>query len=469
MATEPENEARAAIRPVKERVEDALIAQPGVVAVDIGHKVSKGVSTGELSIVVYVDKKKSKSALPKDQVIPAEIDGIKTDVKELTIELQPARELADGSAFVDATVYPTLTGGISMGPVRSIHLDPPDVATSGQYVFSGTLGALVRDRASGATMALTNFHVACLNNSWTAGDRMVQPSIPDGGGSAVQFGSLARGSLTDQVDAAVITLDAGRTWEPTIRDIGNVAGPATAIVGEPVRKRGRTTELTFGGIASTDFTANVNYGGTIGMRTLKHQLRINTDVTKSPRFSDHGDSGSMVVNASRHVVGLLFAGSNDGSMTFANPIATALDTMGVDLMVRIISVPLTRIPVLCPTRVITTCITRSPVLCRVTRSVICLPTRPITCRITRTPICEMVYSRPACPPGPIFSRACNDPSDPFNPRGPIEIPGGRIPGFQADYSDPYGGQYSTGEFEDDATYWAGYLAALEDLSDEGTE
>ena len=469
MATEPENEARAAIRPVKERVEDALIAQPGVVAVDIGHKVSKGVSTGELSIVVYVDRKKPKSALPKDQVIPVEIDGIKTDVKELTIELQPARELADSSVFVDATVYPTLTGGISMGPVRSIHLDPPDVTTSGQYVFSGTLGALVRDRASGATMALTNFHVACLNNSWTTGDRMVQPSIPDGGGSAVQFGSLARGSLTDQVDAAVITLDAGKAWEPTIRDIGNVAGPATAIVGEPVRKRGRTTELTFGGIASTDFTASVNYGGAIGMRTLKHQLRINTDMTKSPRFSDHGDSGSMVVNASRHVVGLLFAGSDDGSMTFANPIATALDTMGVDLMVRIISVPPTRIPVLCPTRVTITCLTRSPVLCRVTRSVICLPTRPITCQITRTPICELVYSRPACPPGPIFSRACNDPSDPFNPRGPIEIPGGRIPGFQADYSDPYAGQYSTGEFEDDTTYWAGYLAALEDLSDEGTE
>jgi hypothetical protein len=412
MAPEPENEARAAIRPVKERVEDALIAQPGIVAVDIGHKISKGVRTGELSIVVYVDKKKPKSALPKDQVIPAEIDGIKTDVKELTIELQPAVELADGSAFVDATVYPTLTGGISMGPVRSLHLDPPDVPTSGQYVFSGTLGALVRDRASGATMALTNFHVACLNNSWTAGDRMVQPSIPDGGGSAVQFGSLARGSLTDQVDAAVITLDAGKAWEPSIHDIGWVAGQAAAIVGETVRKRGRTTELTYGSVASTDFTASVNYGGAIGVRTLKHQLRINTDTTKSPRFSDHGDSGSMVVNASRHVVGLLFAGSNDGSMTFANP---------------------------------------------------------ITCRITRTPVCEVVYSRPACPPGPFFSRACNDPSDPFHPGGPIEIPGGRIPGFTADYSDPYAGQYSTGEFEDDTSYWSGYLAALEDLSDEGRE
>lgn len=177
----------------------------------------------------------------------------------------------------------------------------------------------------------------------------------------------------------------------------------------------------------------------------------------------------MVVNASRHVVGLLFAGSNDGSMTFANPIATVLDTIGVDLIAGIISVPLTRIPVLCPTRVITTCFTRSPVLCRITRSVICLPTRPITCRITRTPICEVVYSRPACPPGPIFSRACNDPSDPSHPGGPIEIPGGRFPGSQGDYSDPYAGQYSTGEFEDDSTYWAGYLAALEDLSDEGRE
>ena len=113
-----------------------------------------------------------------------------------------------------------------------------------------------------------------------------------------------------------------------------------------MRKRGRTTELTYGSVASTDFTASVNYGGAIGVRTLKHQLRINTDTMKSMRFSDHGDSGSMVVNASRHVVGLLFAGSNDGSMTFANPIATVLDTMGVDLMVRTISVPLTRLPVL---------------------------------------------------------------------------------------------------------------------------
>ncbi|SMY11567.1 hypothetical protein BJEO58_01152 [Brevibacterium jeotgali] len=39
------------------------------------------------------------------------------------------------------------------------------------------------------------------------------------------------------------------------------------------------------------------------------------------------------MDADNNVVGLLFAGSTDGSTTFANPVATALDELGVDLAV----------------------------------------------------------------------------------------------------------------------------------------
>ena len=89
MATQPEQAAqRAAIRPVKESVEDELIARPGVVAVDIAEKETDGRKTGELSIVVFVEEKKPKGKLGKGALIPAEIDGVRTDVQELEIELQ---------------------------------------------------------------------------------------------------------------------------------------------------------------------------------------------------------------------------------------------------------------------------------------------------------------------------------------------------------------------------------------------
>ena len=66
--------------------------------------------------------------------------------------LQAASVLLDEAAepLIDATAYTTLEGGISMGPCRSVFLSPPDVPAPGNYIFVGTLGAMVRDRTSGA-------------------------------------------------------------------------------------------------------------------------------------------------------------------------------------------------------------------------------------------------------------------------------------------------------------------------------
>src|SRR5512133_1927961 len=89
MATERLTHAQ--IRPVKQRIEDELLAKPGVVGVDINEKVSGGQPTGQLSIVVYVEEKKPKNRLSKEQMIPTEIEGIPTDVKEEHIELHAAR------------------------------------------------------------------------------------------------------------------------------------------------------------------------------------------------------------------------------------------------------------------------------------------------------------------------------------------------------------------------------------------
>ena len=446
-----QQETRALIRPVKESIEDALLAREGVVGVDIAEKVSGGKPTGQLSIVVFVQKKKPGTRVAKGELIPKEIDGVPTDVQELEIELQSAMvKLDDVVGLVDVAAYPNLHGGISMGPRRSVYLTPPEVPSAGNYVFVGTLGAMVRDRASGATMALTNFHVAC-PRGWVVGDRMAQPSLVDNAPAATDFGSLTRSVLSDHVDGALITLDAGKAWSATIETIGNVAGTATATVNQPVQKRGRTTEHTFGTVRSTDFTVSIDYGGDVGTRTLRNQLRIETDTARSARFSQKGDSGSVIVSDDRHVVGLLFAGSTDGQWTFANPIAFVQDELGVEVIAATLPPIITR-PTVCDplrtaivvcnqvTRTIACTIVTTPAVCRVSRLVVCdtvtttvacQPTR-LTCPPTRIPLCDIQVTNAAC-----------------------DFP---IPDPQ---ENPFGDQAAYGE-----EFLAGYLAALEAVATE---
>jgi hypothetical protein len=66
------------IRQVKERVEARLRAYPGVHAVGIGNKYVDGKPTDETSILVLVVKKKPLDELKPDEIVPAEIEGIKT-------------------------------------------------------------------------------------------------------------------------------------------------------------------------------------------------------------------------------------------------------------------------------------------------------------------------------------------------------------------------------------------------------
>jgi len=68
------------IRPVKERVEAKLRTYPGVHAVGVGEKYVDGKPSGEPSIVVLVVEKKPLNQLKAEDVIPSEIEGIKTDV-----------------------------------------------------------------------------------------------------------------------------------------------------------------------------------------------------------------------------------------------------------------------------------------------------------------------------------------------------------------------------------------------------
>ena len=146
----------------KQEVEDHYLGLPGVTGIDVGFKEVDGQTTNQLAIRVHVAQKKDR--VPVNQRVPADIDGIVTDVLQRDYEPQVASAALDMSALADTTHYATLQGGVSMGPSRVI----------GGSIFAGTLGAIVIDNVTNQHAALTNFHVACVDSTWHVGDRQRQ-------------------------------------------------------------------------------------------------------------------------------------------------------------------------------------------------------------------------------------------------------------------------------------------------------
>ena len=75
--------SREEIRRIKKRVEQELLKRPGVTGVDINYKTVNGVRTDTLAIVVYVKKKRDVTGPDR---IPAEIEGVPTDIVEGTFK-----------------------------------------------------------------------------------------------------------------------------------------------------------------------------------------------------------------------------------------------------------------------------------------------------------------------------------------------------------------------------------------------
>lgn len=311
------------IQRTKATVENELLALKDVTGVGVGEKIKNGKGTGTAAIRVYVKKKLPKASLAKNQVVPESINGIPTDVIERQFVLHPATmTLEQVKLMADSTNYSTLTGGISIGPCRVVD----------NMVYVGTLGLVVQDNDTEEAMMLSNFHVMCVDSSWHVGDTIVQPGRAFDGGSCPTdvVGELTRSSLGGQVDCAVAKIT-HRNHNCQIKDIGTVKGTATVVLNEPVRKRGRTTELTHGFVDDTSLSVNIDYGDGLGVKTLTNQIGIEVDSSQSTKIGDHGDSGSVVVNKNNEVVGLYFAGSDDGSHGVANPIGAVLSALNIHL------------------------------------------------------------------------------------------------------------------------------------------
>jgi hypothetical protein len=67
---------------VRARHEQELLRYPNVVGVAIGQRVHQGTPTGELCLVVYVERKVAPDQLAAGELLPAEVEGVPLDVVE---------------------------------------------------------------------------------------------------------------------------------------------------------------------------------------------------------------------------------------------------------------------------------------------------------------------------------------------------------------------------------------------------
>lgn len=309
---------------IKKRAAARWLNLPGVNAVGIGSKECDGRMIGKLAIKVYVTEKKPLDSIPPAEVIPADVEGVPTDVvvmgpvprnlsRPVGFDLFREEELVH-----DRKRYRPLTGGSQIQ------------AKLGRAGF-GTLGCFLRDPSDlSKVYALTNHHVfAEHTRGLSVAAKVGQPTKKDSMTKCCShiFGNYAAPdpahrpmaddletvlpNPTFTLDAAIARLEAGTCWTPDILEIGPPKGVHTVTQSEcenifSVCKRGSASGLTGGTVNCVetqckDTTAEV----------MLIDARADPDSAPVDGFpqvfalSSAGDSGSAVLDHQGRVVGLL--------------------------------------------------------------------------------------------------------------------------------------------------------------------
>lgn len=364
--------------------EPELLNKANVVGVAVGFKESKGEKTGDVAVIVLVEQKKPLAALSAQDVIPPEVEGMRTDVYEVGYLRAQQAENPKGR------FRPIIPCGVSIGHYR---------------VTAGTLGVVVTDKTTGERLILSNNHVLANSNDSLIGDAILQPGAIDGGlnpgdvvatlerfiklrftdepvsqpptnpptpgpgptppnggtacdilsaviailnvaatlfGSEKRVGATTLGSQKVEMPSpgGVFTAAAvpenlvdcavGRPVNPAmfneeIKQIGKVSGTKPATLGMRVRKYGRTTAYTEGNVTLLNATVNIAYSTMAGPKTARFVGQVVTEA-----MSQGGDSGSLIVDATENkAVGLLYAGSE--LATIFNPIENVLAQLNVTI------------------------------------------------------------------------------------------------------------------------------------------
>jgi len=357
-----------------ERARAALGALDGVLGVGFGQKQTGGTFTDDVGIIVFVAAKKPDAEIAPEERVPTVFEGYRTDVRTVV-------EKVPGGCDND-TSYSTIQGGIQI---------EAGTVASGTLAF-GTLGCIVRRRGDAGrenVYMLSNKHVLYSGGA-SAGHYLYHPYVPSGNRASDVLGPIQNlawyenrsstvpgpggTTVTDMffVDAATARLDidskcCGSTCtkdttkyatsvvdlqvggQDTFTDVRSVARDPSIVVptgpgGPFVYKVGRTTGKTRGIVRSINVIVNTVGDPSIpnsGTYQALNMIEIDFDPTSTsnglnchgkPYFAEHGDSGSIVVDENRRVIGLISQvpdPSLPGNSATACHILPVLDHLGI--------------------------------------------------------------------------------------------------------------------------------------------
>jgi hypothetical protein len=281
---------------------------PNIVGVGVSKKVVEGKEFDSLCLCFYVVKKLAPRKIPHRYLVPPVIatdrgKAAYTDVKEIGRIVPQALPLVKQKP---------IESGFSIGHVK---------------ITAGTLGAIVKK--GNKCYLLSNSHVLANSGKGKPGDKVVYPGPADDGkvpanwvavlSEAVPF--VKGGAFVNEVDAALAEVRRERLADVKYR-LNKATKPLATIAPKRdmvVTKRGRTTGVTRGRIIDTDFRLVLNYDG-VGQIGFTRQVLCE-------RYTDGGDSGSLVIDVeSGKIVGLHFAGADGGSVF--NPIRPVIKALG---------------------------------------------------------------------------------------------------------------------------------------------
>jgi len=311
------------LKEIKKRHRDSLFSLPNVNGVGIGLKEVNGERTDEIAIRVYVVKKVTRARLKEGELVPSEIEGIITDV----IEIGETRLLA----HLDRER--PVKGGARIGRCDG-------------EVGAGTMGgACFYDNGDNTRVLLTNNH--CLTyvfdghlNIYAPGDPIAQPAPAEGGSCpGDKFATIKRiiplfaEPFPNLVDAGTAEI-VGPPDEPTteyasdeIHDVGIPVGYRDLTPDDigvtRVQKSGSTTGLTSGSVIDIafDITTSNPYGGP--------DYLLEDQILTAGMISAGGDSGSLVLDLDKNIVGLLWGAGPDGILAYASPIGAVLSELDI--------------------------------------------------------------------------------------------------------------------------------------------
>jgi hypothetical protein len=316
---------------VKNRALEGLLARAGVHAVGVGAKIANGERTQEPAVIVYVEQKKPLDEIAPADLVPSEIDGVKTDVIEMPIPtvLQRPGQLF-GANREDTSQYRPVRGGTQ-------------IARAGASGV-GTLGCLMTVGGDPNTViALTNHHVI-YDEDCSATANHEEAGQPDGSTSSCGccgdiIGKVLDAQCDADVDIALVKLDGGVKWLGEVQEIGVVTGAHALAAADvapantfQVVKRGRTSGFTGGTIQAWDTSGSINKHDGSLHRNYDHVMVItpNPDPASpgtGTDFSLPGDSGSAILDTGGKVVGILFGGSSATATASGSALAFPIQTL----------------------------------------------------------------------------------------------------------------------------------------------